>query len=278
MTEQMGEAAPRAGTAFGDLLRSWRERRRFTQMDLAMTADVSTRHLSFLETGRANPSREMALVLAEHLEVPLRERNELLHAAGFTPVYPRRSLDAPEMAPVSDAIETILHAHEPYPAVAVDRYWDVVEMNSAAVLFADGVDPDLLGPPINVYRLSLHPSGLAPRIANFPVFAHHLLRQLRHDVAVSADPDLGALLEEVTAYPDVRQLARRAEVPGTVVIPMRLRHPTGELALFTTIATFGTPVDVTVAELALETFFPADAATAHRLTDLAAARAPGGAT
>lgn len=278
MTEHTGEAPVRAGTAFGGLLRSWRERRRFTQLDLALAAEVSTRHLSFLETGRANPSREMALALAEHLEIPLRERNELLHAAGFTAVYPRRSLDAPEMAPVSDAIETILAAHEPFPAVAVDRYWDVVEMNAAAVIFADGVDPELLGPPINVYRLSLHPRGLAPRIANFDVFAHHLLRQLRHDVAVSADPDLGALLDEVTAYPDVRPLPRRAEVPATVVIPMRLRHPAGQLALFTTIATFGTPVDVTVAELALEAFFPADATTARRLADLAESRADGRAT
>jgi transcriptional regulator with XRE-family HTH domain len=277
MTEQLGEAAPRTGTAFGDLLRAWRERRRFTQLDLALAADVSTRHLSFLETGRANPSREMALVLAEHLEVPLRERNELLHAAGFAPAYPRRSLDAPEMAPVSEAIQTLLAAHEPYPAVAVDRYWDVVDMNAAAVLFADGVDPELLGPPLNVYRLSLHPRGMAPRISNFPEFAHHLLRQLRHDVAVSADPALSSLLEEVTSYPDVRKLPRRPGDPGTVVIPMRLRHPVGELALFTTIATFGTPVDVTVAELALETFFPADAATAHRLTDLATSGAQGGA-
>lgn len=275
MTEQLSEAGPRGGTAFGGLLRAWRERRRLTQLDLAVAADVSTRHLSFLETGRANPSREMALVLAEHLDIPLRERNELLHAAGFAPAFPRRPLRAPEMAPVSDAIEQVLHGHEPYPAVAVDRYWDVVAMNTAAAVFADGVEADLLGPPINVYRLSLHPRGMAPRIANFPEFAHHLLRQLRHDVAVSADPALAALLEEVAAYPDVREPSRRPGNPATVVVPMRLRHPAGELALFTTIATFGTPVDVTVAELALEAFFPADATTARRLADLAESRGDG---
>lgn len=256
-------------TTFGDLLRGWRERRRLTQMDLSHEAEVSTRHLSFLETGRANPSREMVLTLAEHLEIPLRERNQLLAAAGFAPVYDRRPLDAPEMAAVRDAIDQVLAGHEPYPALAVDRYWNIVSMNQAAAMFAADADPALLGPPPNVYRLSLHPDGLARRVVNFPEFAHHLLHRLRHDAAVSADPDLAALLAEVEGYPTVRELARPTVPGNAVVVPVRLRHPRGELAMFTTIATFGTPVDVTVDELALETFFPADAETARRLNALA---------
>lgn len=256
---------------FGDLLRGWRERRRLTQMELSHRADVSTRHLSFLETGRSTPSREMVLNLAEHLEIPLRERNQLLTAAGFAPVYSRTRLDAPEMEVVRSAIDQVLAGHEPYPALAVDRYWNVVSMNAAAALFAEDVDPALMGPPPNVYRLCLHPDGLASRVVNFPELAHHLLHRLRHDVAVSADPDLAALLEEVASYPTVRELERPAIEHNAVVVPVRLRHPRGELSLFTTVATFGTPVDVTVAELALETFFPADAETAGRLNALAAA-------
>lgn len=258
-------------TTFGQLLRTWRDRRRLTQEGLSHAAGVSTRHLSFLETGRANPSREMALALAEHLEIPLRERNHLLAAAGFAPVYSRTPLDAPEMDAVRGAIDQILSGHEPYPAVAVDRYWNVVSMNAAAALFAQDVDPQLLGPPINVYRLSLHPDGLAPRVANFPELATHLLHRLRHDVEVSADPDLAALLDEVERYPDVRALARPAVEDHAIVVPVRLRTPRGELSMFSTITTFGTPVDVTVAELALETFFPADAETAARLDAAASA-------
>jgi transcriptional regulator with XRE-family HTH domain len=264
-------AQPIETTTFGDLLRAWRQRRRLTQMDLALGADVSTRHLSFLETGRSAPSRRMALALAEHLDLPLRERNQLLHAAGFSPAFPQRPLEAPEMRPVATAVETILDAHAPNPAIAVDRYWNIVAMNATAAVFAEEVDPTLLGPPTNVYRLSLHPDGLAPRIVDFAELAHPLLAQLRHDVAVSADPDLAALLDEVESYPTVRGLPRLDPTPGAVVIPVRLRHPVGQLSLFTTITTFGTPVDVTVAELALETFFPADAATAERLVRIAEA-------
>lgn len=256
-------------TSFGELLRAWRERRRLTQLDLSVRSDVSTKHLSFLETGRSNPSREMVLDLAEHLEIPLRERNVLLTAAGFAPVYSRTSLDAPEMQPVRSAIDQVLSGHEPYPALAVDRYWNIVSMNAAAALFAADVDPELMGPPPNVYRVSLHPDGLARRVVNFPEFAHHLLARLRHDVTVSADPDLAALLDEVEAYPTIRELGRPSVEHGAVVVPVRLRHPRGELSMFTTVATFGTPVDVTVDELALETFFPADAGTARRLNELA---------
>lgn len=256
-------------TTFGELLRTWRERRRLTQLELSLRADVSTKHISYLETGRSNPSREMVVELAEHLDIPLRERNVLLTAAGFAPAYSRTSLDAPEMQPVRSAIEQVLAGHEPYPAVAVDRYWNIVSMNAAAGLFAAGVDPELMGPPPNVYRISLHPDGLARRVVNFAEFAHHLLARLRHDVTVSVDPDLAALLEEVEAYPTIRELGRPSVEHGAVVVPVRLRHPRGELSMFTTIATFGTPVDVTVDELALETFFPADAETARRLNELA---------
>lgn len=258
-------------TTFGELLRTWRERRKLTQLDLSTQSGVSTRHLSFLETGRSKPSREMVLDLAEHLQLPLRERNVLLTAAGFAAVYGRTPLDAPEMEAVRSAIELVLSGHEPYPALAVDRYWNIVSMNQAAALLAAGIAPDVMGSPPNVYRISLHPEGLAPRVVNFAEFAHHLLERLRHDASVSADPQLAALLGEVEGYATVRALPRPSfEHPG-VVVPVRLRHPRGELSLFTTIATFGTPVDVTVDELALETFFPADAATARRLNDLAVA-------
>lgn len=256
---------------FGDLLRTWRQRRRLTQLELSARSEVSTKHLSYLETGRSNPSREMVLELAEHLEVPLRERNDLLSAAGYAPVYSRTPLEAPEMQAVRSAIDQVLAGHEPYPALAVDRYWDVVAMNDAAGLLATGVGEELMGPPPNVYRVSLHPEGLAPRVVNFADFAHHLLARLRHDVAVSADPRLAALLREVEAYPTVRELGRPSPDHGAVVVPVRLRHPRGELSMFTTIATFGTPVDVTVAEIALETFFPANAETARRLNELGAA-------
>lgn len=260
----------RSGRAsFGELLRAWRERRRLTQLDVSVAAGVSTRHLSFLENGRASPSRDMVLELAEHLEIPLRERNVLLHAAGFAPAYTQRPLDAPEMQAVRSAIDEVLAGHEPYPALALDRYWNLVSMNAAAAVLASDVPAELLGPPANVYRISLHPDGLASRVVNFAEFAHHLLRRLRHDVAVSADPDLTSLLEEVESYPTVRGLAPPTADRGAVVVPIRLRHPRGELAMFTTITTFGTPVDVTVDELALETFFPADADSARRLQRLA---------
>lgn len=255
-------------TSFGQMLRAWRRRRRLTQLGLSVAADVSTRHLSFLENDKATPSRQMVLDLSEHLDVPLRERNHLLTAAGFAPLYPQRPLDDPEMSAVKTALDQVLQGHEPYPAIAVDRYWNILAMNAPAALFAQDVDDEVLGPPINAYRIGLHPHGMAPRIRNFAEFAHHLLARLRHDVTISADPELAALLDEVESYPNVRELPRITVDPGSVVVPIRLRHPQGELALFTTIATFGTPTDITVDELALETFFPADTNTAHRLAQL----------
>lgn len=268
MTATETPAEPDADT-FGTLVRRWRQRRRLSQLELSLEAGVSTRHLSFLETGRAMPSREMVLGLAQHLEVPLRERNVLLTAAGYAPAYAQRPLDAPEMAAVRAAVELVLAANEPYPTLALDRYWNVVTMNASAGLLAADLPEHLLGPPTNVYRASLHPEGLAARVVNLAEFGHHLLARLRHDAAVSADPRLAALLAEVEAYGTVRGDPPPIPAGGAVVVPMRLRHPAGELSLFTTITTFGTPADVTVAELAVETFFPADEATAGRLHDLA---------
>jgi transcriptional regulator with XRE-family HTH domain len=256
------------GEGFAGLLRSWRTRRRLSQQQLSLDAGVSARHLSFLETGRAQPSRTMVLTLAEHLEVPLRERNELLTAAGFAPGFPQRDYDAPEMTSVRTAVDRILAGHDPYPAVAVDRAWNVVAANEAVGALLDAVDVSLLGPPTNVYRLTLHPDGLAPLIVNLAEVAHHLLARLRQDADTTGDADLHTLLAEVEAYPTVRALPRRIDPPNGVVVPFRLRHPRGELAMFTTITTFGTPADVTVAELALELFYPLDAATADRLTAL----------
>lgn len=265
----LSQTADAPAETFGTLLRAWRERRRLSQQDLSLVAGVSTRHLSFLETGRSKPSREMVLTLADHLDVPLRERNDLLTAAGFAAQYPQRPLDAPEMGSVRAAVDRILAGHEPYPAVAVDRWWDVVAANRPiATLLAD-VDPAVLGPPTNVYRLTLHPDGIAPLIVNLPEFAHHLVDRLRHDAHATGDPRLRDLLAEVESYPTVRSLPRRIDTPDGVVVPMRLRHPQGELAMFTTVTTFGTPADVTVAELALELFYPADPATEERLRDLA---------
>jgi transcriptional regulator with XRE-family HTH domain len=260
---------PSGATPFGLLLRSWRERRRMSQQELSLTAEVSARHLSFLETGRSQPSRAMVLALADHLDIPLRERNELLASAGFAAVYPQRPLDAPEMRSVRAAVDQILEGHEPYPAVAVDRWWNLVAANATITELIADVDPAVLGPPTNVYRLTLHPDGLAPLIINLAEVAHHLVDRLRSDARATGDPQLNALLAEVEDYSTVRALPRRIDAPDGVVVPMRLRHPQGELALFTTVTTFGTPADVTVAELALELFYPLDAATAERLRVIA---------
>jgi transcriptional regulator with XRE-family HTH domain len=256
---------------FGELLRDWRGRRRLSQLDLAAEAEVSSRHISFIESGRSQPSRDMVLRLAERLDVPLRERNALLVAAGFAPVYAQRPLDAPEMSSVREAIELVLFSHEPYPAIAVDRYWNVVRTNATAPLLLEGVSPELLGPRLNVYRVSLHPDGLAGRVENFEEYAGHLLERLRRDIAISGDPELIALLAEVEGYGTLPNTDRHA-TGSSVVMPMRLRHGDTVLNLFTTIAVFGTPIDITVAELAIESFFPGDEATAEFLGDLAAGR------
>jgi transcriptional regulator with XRE-family HTH domain len=262
-----------ASVTVGPLLRSWRQRRRLSQLDLALEAGVSARHLSFIETGRSRPSAEMVLHLADELGVPLRERNQLLLAAGYAPRYGQRTLDEPEMKPVRDAVELVLAGHEPYPAVVVDRTWNMVATNRAVALLTEGVAPQLLEPPVNVLRVSLHPDGLAPRIANLDEWRGHLLERLGRQVATTGDADLAALYDELSAYAgperDGRASGAGSAGPAAaggpaseIVIPLRVRAGDGELAFFSTVTTFGTPVDVTVSELAIESFFPADAATA----------------
>jgi len=244
----------------GELLREWREQRRLSQLELSSRAEISTRHLSFVETGRSAPSRSMVLNLTEQLDVPLRERNRLLLAAGYAPLYGETSLDAPRMAAIRAAVGQVLAGHEPYPAVVVDRMWQLVDSNASSRLLIDLVAPELLEPPVNVLRLSLHPEGMAPRIVNLGEWRAHLLVQLRRQVAVTADPGLAELYAELDGYPGGDDPGP-ADASG-VIVPLRLRHESGELAFFSTVATFGTPLDVTVAELAIESFFPADAHTA----------------
>jgi transcriptional regulator with XRE-family HTH domain len=249
---------------FGAQLREWRQRRRMSQLDLAGDAEVSTRHLSFVETGRAMPSREMVLRLADRLDVPLRERNRLLTAAGFAPMYGERALDDPTLQAAREAIELVLKGHEPYPALAVDRHWSLVSYNRAVPPLLEGIAPALLQPPINIMRLSLHPEGLAPRIVNLAQWRGHLLARLRQQVGVSADPVLVELDSELRAYPAPADDAHET-LDAAVVVPLRLQTAGGVLSLFGTTTVFGTPVDITLSELALETFFPADALTAAAL-------------
>ncbi|HYF24618.1 MAG TPA: helix-turn-helix domain-containing protein [Baekduia sp.] len=250
-------APPRVGA----LLREWRRRRRLSQLDLALEAGVSARHLSFVETGRSRPSAEMVLHLAEHLDVPLRERNGLLLAAGHAPVYGQRGLDEPEMGPVRDALDLILAGHEPYPAVVVDRHWGMVAANRAVALLTAAVAPELLEPPVNVLRASLHPDGMAPHILNLPQWRAHLLERLGRQAVTSGDPALAALHEELAGYPGGGGPAPE-EPYGAVAVPLRLRAGDDVWTFISTVTTFGTALDVTLEELAIESFFPADAATA----------------
>lgn len=250
----------------GGLLRHWRQRRRLSQLDLAVSAEVSPRHLSFVETGRSRPSRELVVHLAEHLEIPLRDRNSLLLAAGYAPAYRQTPFDAAEMAPVREALDKIVRGHEPFPAVVVDRRWDLVTANTPAfALLTDGVAPELLAPPVNALRVSLHPDGMASRIVNFAEWAEHLLDRLDRQIAVSADPGLVDLAAELRSYPGVVDSPRPTDTAGRLFVPLVLRRGSDELRFFSTIATFGTALDVTVAELSIEAFFPADAETAARL-------------
>jgi transcriptional regulator with XRE-family HTH domain len=261
----------------GTLLRDWRRRRRWSQLELACEAGVSTKHLSFLETGRSQPSREMVLRLAEQLDVPLRERNALLLAAGYAPVFAERSLEEPALAAARRTVDLVLKGHEPYPAIAVDRHWNLLAANAAVGLLLEGVAPALLAPPVNVLRVSLHPDGLAPRIANLAQWRAHLLARLRHQAETSGDAALAALHTELAGYrssgADAAARARDALAPpGSIAVPFELATDDGVLSFLGTTTVFGTPLEITLAELALETFFPADAATAAFLQD--AARAP----
>jgi transcriptional regulator with XRE-family HTH domain len=259
----MSEVADRP--RIGNLLREWRRRRRMSQLDLALEAGVSARHVSFVETGRSRPSAEMVVQLAEHLDVPLRDRNALLLAAGYAPAYAQRDLDEPEMGPVREAIERVLRGHEPYPAVVVDRHWGLVSANRSVPLLIAGAAAHLIEPPVNVLRLSLHPEGMAPRIVNLGEWRAHLLDRLGRQAVVSGDPALFALHEELAAYPGGEPGHAPDLEAGAIAVPLRLDVDGEELAFISTATTFGTATDVTVAELAIESFFPADERTAKAL-------------
>jgi transcriptional regulator with XRE-family HTH domain len=252
----------------GKLLRTWRERRRLTQLDLALAADVSTRHISYVETGRSKPTSQMILHLSDQLEIPLRERNVLLLAGGYAPAYPEHELNSPPMSVVNDAINSVLEGHEPSPAVVVDRHWELVAANAAIGVLTEGAAAHLMEPPVNVLRLSLHPEGMAPRIVNLGHWRDHILHRLAHQAQTTGDAQLRALHDELSGYP-----RGRADVPGSggpaIVVPLRYRTPHGELSFFSTTTVFGTPLDVTVAELAIEAFYPADPGTAAVLKRLA---------
>jgi transcriptional regulator with XRE-family HTH domain len=251
----------------GDHLREWRQRRHLSQLDLAGDAEISARHLSFVETGRAAPSRDMVLKLAERLAVPLRERNVLLVAAGFAPAFPQRSLDDPALKPARAAIDLVLRAHEPNPALAVDRHWNLVSANRMVTPLLDGIAPDMLA-PLNVLRLSFHPRGLAARTVNLAEWCGHLLERLHHQCEATADPELIRLYDELKTYPIP---ARSGPLSAdTVAVPFKMRFGDEILSFISTTMIFGTPVDITLSELALEMFFPADDLTAGRMRTMAA--------
>jgi transcriptional regulator with XRE-family HTH domain len=255
----------------GVLLRGWRQRRRRSQLDLALDTEISQRHLSFVESGRATPSREMVLRLAEQLEVPLRERNALLLAAGYAPAFAERPLEDPAMAAARQAVERILAAHAPHPALAVDRHWLLIAANAPLGALLTGIeDRALLAPPVNVLRLSLHPQGLAPRILNLSEWRAHLLERLRRQVTASGDATLAALMVELAALPapEVAPPSQPGLEPGGVAVPLLFDGPNGRLALLSTTTVFGTPVEVTLSELAIEAFYPADEETGARLRAL----------
>jgi transcriptional regulator with XRE-family HTH domain len=249
------------------MLRDWRRRRRLSQLELSSEAGISTRHLSFLETGRSRPSRDMVLRLTERLDVPLRERNGLLVAAGFAPVYRERSIDDPEMRPAREALNRVLDGHEPYPAVVVDRHWNLVMANDAAFLFLEGMPEELVRPPVNIHRLALHPRGLASRVVNLAEVRAHLVARVARQVALTGDPWLTALHEETLAYGSVAEPPR--EAAHDIALPTRFRYGDQVLSFFSTVTTFGTAEDVTLAELAIEAFFPADETTGKYLRERA---------
>ncbi|WP_446038998.1 helix-turn-helix domain-containing protein [Streptomyces sp. SID1121] len=261
-------------SSVGPLLRDWRRRRRISQLDLALRADSSARHISFVETGRSRPSEEMVLRLAEHLDVPVRERNALLLAAGYAPRYTETTLDDPAMEVLREGLTELLRAYEPYPAVIVDGTYTVVAANRGIALLMEGLPEHLLAPPLNVMRITLHPEGLAPRILNLPEWRGHLLDQMERQLALSRSPALRELYDEVAVYPmpPSGSLTPADGAPGPVLpgfaLPLRIGHDGHALSFLSTIATFNTPMDVTVAELAMETFLPADPATAKYLASV----------
>jgi transcriptional regulator with XRE-family HTH domain len=249
----------------GELLREWRERRRLSQLELSLQAEISTRHLSFVETGRSKPTPQMILKLTEHLEVPLRERNAVLLAGGYAPAYPDGAIDGPEQALVRDALRHVLAGHSPHPAVVVNRWWELIDANPAVALLTKDSAPWLLEPPINVLRLALHPEGMASRIMNLPDWRGHLLLQLQQRARTMGDPRLQELHNELVDYPG----GRHEVVPATgVVLPLRYRYDDQELSLFSISASVTTATDVTVQELAIEAFYPADSPTASYLATI----------
>ena len=249
----------------GSMLRDWRARRRVSQLDLALDADVSPRHLSFVETGRARPSRELLLRLSEQLDVPRRDQNALLLAAGFAPAYPQRDLGDPALDAVRTALDTVLTAHEPFPALIVDRYWNMVSANRALAPLIEGVNPSLLAPPVNVLRLALHPAGLSGRIVNLAEWRGFLLRWLDREIAQSGDPALIALRDELHTYPK----GPASDVPprdfAGIAVPFRIELGGRVLSFYSARTVFGSPIDITLDDLSLETFLPADAETAEAM-------------
>lgn len=252
----------------GEHLRQWRQHRRLSQLDLACEAEISTRHLSFIETGRSHPSRDMVLRLAQQLDVPLRGRNTLLLAAGYAPHFAEHALTDAAMQETQAAIARILKAHEPFPALAIDGHWTLVLANRALAPLLAGVAPRLLEPPVNVLRVSLHPEGLAPRILNLGEWRAHLLHRLRQQYDQTADLYLADLLDELAAYPAPDTFVERLHAHNAIAVPMQLKTDAGTLSLLSATMVFGTPLDVTLSELALETFLPADAITATILNRL----------
>ena len=261
-------------TSAGNLLREWRTKRRMSQLDLASEAEISQRHLSFLESGRSKPSRDMVLHMAERLDIPLRERNHLLLAAGFAPSYGERPLGDPSLAPAMAAVRLVLKGHEPNPALAVDRHWNLIEANAAVAPFLENIaDASLLAPPVNVLRLSLHPAGLAPRIVNLNEWRAHLIARLKRQNDAAGDPVLVELEKELLSYPAGPRTQRPSHPDFSAIAhPLRLRMGTDILSFISTITVFGTPLDVTLSELAVESFFAADEMTAEALRKAAEAR------
>ncbi|WP_280874282.1 helix-turn-helix domain-containing protein [Streptomyces pseudovenezuelae] len=263
-------ASASSDKSVGPLLRAWRERRRVSQLELALRADSSARHISFIETGRSRPSEEMVLRLAEHLDVPVRERNALLLAAGYAPRYPETPLDSPALDALREGVERLIQCYEPYPALVVDATYQVLAANRGIAILLDGIPPHLLQPPLNAMRLTLHPEGLAPRIRNLREWRGHLLDQMRREIALHRSEPLRQLYEEVAAYPvpESDPSAEPAEPVPYFALPMQLEHEGRTLSFISSISTFNTPMDVTVAELAIETLLPADPATAKYLQAL----------
>jgi transcriptional regulator with XRE-family HTH domain len=247
------------GRTIGELLRDWRHLRKLSQLDLAIQAEVSTRHVSFVETGRTMPSSAMVLHLAERLGVPLRERNQLLVAAGHAPVFRERPLDDPDLAQARETVQQVLLGHEPYPALAVDRQWNLLLANSAFEVFLEGVDPELLRPPINMMRLGLHPHGLVPRLRNAEQVRAYLLPRLAHQAAHTGDPRLHTLYEELAAFGPEHTLP--PPDPAEVALRIELVHRGTELCFVNTVTTFGAAFDITLEEIAIEAYFPADLET-----------------